>query len=44
MLGTRAAVETAIRAIYPKTEVKEWFEYEGGKPYHFKLFIDQVVG
>ena len=40
MLGTRAAVETAIRAIYPKTEVKEWFEYEGGKPYHFKLFID----
>ena len=26
MLGTRAAVETAIRAIYPKTEVKEWFE------------------
>ena len=40
MLGTRRAVETAIRAIYPKTEVKEWFEYEGGKPYHFKLYID----
>ena len=39
-LGTKAAVETAIRAIYPKTEVKEWFEYEGGKPYHFKLYID----
>lgn len=40
MLGTKAAVETAIRAIYPKTEVQEWFEYEGGEPYHFKLSID----
>ena len=40
MLGTKAAVETAIRAIYPQTEVQEWFEYEDGKPYHFKLSID----
>ena len=40
MLGTRAAVEMAIRAVYPNTEVLEWFEYEGGKPYHFKLNID----
>ena len=40
ILGTKAAVETAIRAIYPKTDIKEWFEYEGGKPYHFKLHID----
>lgn len=40
MLGTRAAVETALRAIYPKTDVQEWFEYEGGRPYHFKLYID----
>lgn len=39
-LGTRAAVETAIRDIYPNTDVQEWFEYEGGKPYHFKLSID----
>ena len=39
-LGTKAAVETAIRAIYPKARVQEWFEYEGGKPYHFKLDID----
>jgi len=39
MLGTKAAVETAIRAIYPKTEVQEWFEY-GGEPYHFRLNID----
>lgn len=40
MLGTKAAVETAIRAIYPQTKVQEWFEYEGGRPYHFKLSID----
>lgn len=39
MLGTKAAVETAIRAIYPQTTVQEWFEY-GGKPYHFKLRIN----
>ena len=38
-LGTKAAVETAISAIYPATKVQEWFEY-GGEPYHFKLCID----
>ena len=38
-LGTRAAVETALRAIYPKAEVQEWFQY-GGKPYFFRLSID----
>lgn len=39
MLGTKAAVETAISAIYPHTRVLEWFEY-GGEPYHFKLDIN----
>lgn len=38
-LGTKAAVEMAIRAIYPLTTVEEWFEY-GGEPYHFRLNID----
>lgn len=38
-MGTKAAVEAAISAIYPATQVKEWFEY-GGKPYFFKLLID----
>ena len=38
-LGTKAAVETAIRAIYPLTQVEEWFDY-GGEPYHFRLNID----
>lgn len=39
MLGTKAAVETAISAIYPNTRVSEWWEY-GGNPCHFKLAID----
>lgn len=39
MLGTKAAVETAISAIYPETKVTEWWEY-GGEPYHFKLRLD----
>ena len=39
MLGTKAAVETAISAIYPDTKVREWFDY-GGEPYHFQLLID----
>lgn len=39
MLGTKAAVETAIRAIYPETDAVEWFEY-GGDPFHFRLYID----
>lgn len=39
-MGTKAAVETAIRAIYPLTTVEEWFEYEGGQPYHFRLRIN----
>lgn len=38
-LGTKFAVETAIRAIYPKTNVEEWFEFDGD-PYTFRLLID----
>lgn len=39
LLGTKAAVETAISAIYPITTVEEWFDY-GGEPYHFRLRIN----
>ena len=39
LMGTKAAVETAISAIYPNTKVLEWFEY-GGEPYHFRLHIN----
>ncbi len=38
-MGTKAAVEAAISAIYPHTQVLEWFEY-GGEPYHFRLDIN----
>lgn len=38
-LGTPGAVEKAISAIYPNTQVSEWFEY-AGEPYHFKILID----
>lgn len=38
-MGTKAAVETAIRAIYPLTTVEEWFEY-GGSPYGFKIRLN----
>lgn len=38
-LGTKAAVERAVRAIYPETRVAEWFDY-GGRPYHFRLHIN----
>ena len=38
-LGTKYAVETALRAVHKSAAVSEWFEY-GGEPYHFKLDID----
>lgn len=37
-LGTKGAVERALSAIYPDSEVVEWFDYDG-EPYHFKLII-----
>lgn len=40
-LGTKAAVEKAISAIYSDTYVSEWFQY-GGQPYHFTLHIDST--
>ena len=39
MLGTKAAVELAISAIFPEARVTEWFDYDG-EPYHFRLTID----
>lgn len=38
-LGTKAAVVTAISAIYKSAALEEWFQY-GGAPYHFRLTID----
>lgn len=36
--GTKAAVETAIAALYPNPVIEEWFDYDGS-PYHFRLRI-----
>lgn len=36
--GTKYAVETALKSLYPVAKVSEWFEY-GGMPYHFKVTI-----
>ncbi len=41
VLGTKAAVVTAVEAIFPGAQVSEWFEY-GGEPYHFRLLIDSA--
>lgn len=41
ILGTKAAVEEAISAIYQETKVLEWWEYEG-QPYHFRLLINST--
>ena len=38
-LGTAGAIKEAIRAIYPDSDVEEWFNY-GGNPFYFKVVID----
>lgn len=37
--GTKYAVETALKSVYSKVEVNEWFEY-GGEPFHFSVTIN----
>lgn len=38
-LGTKAAMERALRDLCPDSQVEEWFTY-GGQPYHFKVTLD----
>lgn len=38
-LGTKFAVVTSIRDIFPNSEVQEWFEY-GGTHHHFRIILD----
>ena len=38
-MGTKYAVEKALSALYPESEVEEWFEY-GGEPGHFQIICD----
>lgn len=37
--GTKASVEEAVGAIFPGAEVEEWFQYDGGEPYHFRMNV-----
>jgi phage tail P2-like protein len=37
--GTKRAVEMALGGIHPKSEIEEWFDYDG-KPYHFRIVLD----
>lgn len=39
MMGTKYAVETAIRSLYPNSDLEEWFEY-GGDPFYFRIVLD----
>lgn len=38
-MGTKYATETALGAVFPGAQIKEWFEYEG-EPYRFKVLIN----
>ena len=38
-LGTNYAVHTALQAIYPNCEIREWFDYNG-TPFKFRLLVD----
>lgn len=37
--GTKASVEAAVGALFPGAAVSEWFEYEDGEPYHFRMNV-----
>ncbi len=38
-MGTKYAIEKALSALYPESEVEEWFEYEG-EPGRFRIVCD----
>ena len=40
-LGTKYAVETALGAVFPDSEIEEWFEYNG-TPHTFRVVLDMT--
>jgi len=38
--GTKGALETALKAVYPDARVEEWFEYEGD-PFCFRVVLNE---
>ena len=40
-LGTVGAVKTAIQAVYPDSDVEEWWQdWYNGEPYHFRIMLE----
>lgn len=38
-LGTTRATERALGGLHPKSEIEEWYDYDG-KPFHFRIVLD----
>ena len=38
-MGTKYAIKKALGALFPESEVEEWFQY-GGEPHHFRIICD----
>lgn len=38
-LGTTGATERALGGLHPKSEIEEWYDYDG-KPFHFRIVLD----
>lgn len=38
-MGTKYAVEKALRAVHPDSSIEEWFEYSGN-PFYFRIICD----
>lgn len=40
--GTKSALEKLLRRVYGGGEVTEWFDYDGGQPFHFKVKVNST--
>lgn len=40
--GTKSALENLLRRVYGGGEVTEWFDYDGGQPFHFKVKVNST--
>lgn len=41
-LGTKSAVKMAVDAIFGPSKVAEFWEYEGGKPHYFRIYVENL--
>jgi phage tail P2-like protein len=42
MMGTKFAVETGIRSLYPNSELEEWFDMAGSIPFRHILIVQTL--